>query len=134
LVRPIGDGSFGVVWLARNVLGSYRAIKVVFRRNFKDERPYQREFEGIRHFEPISRSHGGFVAIFHIGKSDTDEYFYYVMELADDCKRRKEIDPQTYKPRTLSNELARRGKRLLNECVQIGMALTVALDICINDG
>ena len=51
LLRPIGDGSFGVVWLARNVMNSFRAIKVVYRRNFKDERPYLREFQGIRHFD-----------------------------------------------------------------------------------
>jgi len=127
LIRPIGEGSFGVVWLAKNILGSYRAVKVIYRRNFKDERPYQREFQGIRHFEPISRSHGSFVAILQIGKNDARGYFYYVMDLADDCKRGQDIDPQTYKPRTLSSELESRGKLPLHECVQIGMALVAGL-------
>ncbi len=108
-------------------MGSYRAMKVVFRRTFRDERPYQRELDGIRHFEPISRSHDGFVALLHIGKNDAEGYFYYVMELADDWKRRQEIDPQTYQPRTLSSELEHRGKLPLNECLQVGVALTAAL-------
>jgi hypothetical protein len=127
LVRPIGDGSFGAVWLARNIIGTYRAVKVVHRRNFKDERPYEREFEGIRHFEPISRLHEGFVAILQIGRNERGNYFYYVMELADDFKRRKEIHPETYQPRTLSSELHLRGRLPLNECLEIGTKLAAAL-------
>jgi hypothetical protein len=127
LLRLIGDGSFGTVWLARNVMGSYRAVKVVYRKSFKDERPYEREFQGIRLFEPISRLHDNFVAILHIGRNDQEGYFYYVMELADDIKRRKEIDPETYKPRTLSSDLQARVKLSLNECLQIGMSLAAGL-------
>ena len=40
LVRRIGRGSYGEVWLARSSMGSYRAVKVVDRKFFKDERPY----------------------------------------------------------------------------------------------
>ncbi len=127
LLRPIGDGSFGVVWLAKNVLGHFRAIKVVYRRSFKDERPYEQEFQGIRHFEPISRSHDGFVAILHIGRNDRDGYFYYVMELADDVRRRPDIIPDTYQPLTLSAEIEKRGKLPFPECLQIGLSLTAAL-------
>jgi hypothetical protein len=84
LVRRIGDGSYGEVWLARNVVGSYRAVKIVYRDSFRDERPYQREFDGIQRFEPISRSSEGFVHILQIGRNDAAGCFYYVMELADD--------------------------------------------------
>jgi len=82
LLCPIGEGSYGEVWLARNKLGTPRAVKIVYRRTFEDARPFEREFHGIQKFEPISRSHDGFVDILQVG--GTDEYFYYVMELADD--------------------------------------------------
>lgn len=58
LIEPIGRGSYGEVWLARNrTTNTLRAVKLVFRDEFEDERPYQREFEGLLKFEPISRSH-----------------------------------------------------------------------------
>jgi len=34
-----------------------RAVKIVYRSNFEDAKPYEREFKGIQKFEPISRSH-----------------------------------------------------------------------------
>src|SRR5438046_2384454 len=52
LLRGIGRGSYGEVWLARNVLGQFRAVKIVYRDRFEHERPYEREFDGIRKFEP----------------------------------------------------------------------------------
>src|SRR5437667_1261903 len=61
LLRCVGRGSYGEVWLARNVIGTYRAVKVVYRKSFDNERPYEREFDGIQKFEPISRSHEGLV-------------------------------------------------------------------------
>ena len=47
LLRSIGRGSYGEVWLARGVLGKFRAVKVVYRERFSDTRPYDREFFGI---------------------------------------------------------------------------------------
>src|SRR6266511_4197226 len=57
LLRCIGRGSYGEVWLARNVMGTYRAVKIVYRKNFSHDRPFEREFEGIKKFEPVSRLH-----------------------------------------------------------------------------
>ena len=39
LLRCIGQGSYGEVWLARSVLGEFRAIKVVYQKTFEHERP-----------------------------------------------------------------------------------------------
>src|SRR5262249_3420052 len=83
VLRRIGQGSYGDVWMARNILGELRAVKIVHRRSFEDDRPFQREFEGIQKFEPISRSHPSQLAILHVGRNEVDGYFYYVMELAD---------------------------------------------------
>src|SRR5262245_25759629 len=54
ILRCIGEGAYGKIWLAVNAMGTYRAVKVVYRAHFKDERPYEREYEGIKRFEPIS--------------------------------------------------------------------------------
>src|SRR2546428_11154088 len=63
LLRCIGRGSYGEVWLGRNGMGTYRAIKVVYRNSFHEERPFEREFPGMKKFEPRSRTHPGFVSI-----------------------------------------------------------------------
>ena len=85
LLHVIGRGAYGEVWLARHVqLGTLRAIKIIRRDQFGDARPFTREFDGIQKYEPISRSHPNLVSILHVG--GTDDYFYYVMELADDAK------------------------------------------------
>jgi len=42
LIRRIGRGSYGEVWLARNALGTWRAVKIVHRAAFDHDRPYER--------------------------------------------------------------------------------------------
>jgi serine/threonine protein kinase len=85
LLRRIATGGYGEVWLAQNLMGTYRAVKVVYRGNFSEERPFLREFEGIQRFEPVSREHLGFVDVLQVGRNDQAGFFYYVMELADDA-------------------------------------------------
>jgi WD40 repeat protein len=169
LVRPIGQGSYGQVWLALNLMGEPRAVKVIHRARFgDDQRLYDREMAGIRHYEPISRRHESLVQVLHIGQ-DTG-CCYCIMELADaiDGTPRMEegsspvvprssaatgskprattptigaapVDPgsipaaiertwATYRPRTLDNELKLRGRLRLEECVDIGLALTEGLE------
>src|SRR5689334_17104515 len=100
LIRLIGEGSYGQIWLARNVIGTYRAVKIVYRSKFDNERPYEREFKGIQKFEPISRSHPGLVDILQVGRNDDAGYFYYVMELADDEVAGREFHPAGYSAKT----------------------------------
>src|SRR5213076_3087309 len=99
VLRVIGRGAYGEIWLARSLTGAWRAVKVVQRITFESERAFQREFQGMSAFEPISRAHDGFVDILHVGR--TAEYLYYIMELADDHVAGREIDVVRYEPRTL---------------------------------
>jgi len=135
LLRRIASGAYGQVWIARNRLGVYRAVKIVHRASFNHNRPFEREFAGIKAFEPISRSHEGLMDLLQVGRDDAAGYLYYVMELADDLngsaltQRLVETTPalDAYSPRTLSSEVKRHGRLPLEECVQIGLALTEAL-------
>src|ERR1017187_3781527 len=150
LLRRIGRGAYGDVWLARSkATGVLRAAKIVWRHTFEDNRPFQREFEGIQRFERISREHPSQLALFHIGRNEPAGYFYYVMELADaaqvpgaECQgsghdaRREEttrlspdtshLSPGTYVPHTLRADLER-GRLTAARVLEIGVALSEAL-------
>jgi hypothetical protein len=127
LVRFIGRGGYGEVWLARTILGAYRAVKIVYRKDFANDRPYEREFSGIKRFEPVSRSHDSQVAILHVGRDDKQGYFFYIMELADDQMPSRVLNPETYSPRTLESEIRKRGPLPPHECRELAIALTDAL-------
>jgi WD40 repeat protein len=139
-------GAYGEVWLARNVLGAYRAVKVVYRASFREERAYEREFRGIQNYEPISRTNDGLVDVLQAGRNDAAGYYYHVMELADDAAGESEqvgrwesekpagspahfptFSPASYLPRTLHSEMKLRGRLPPAECVQLGLQLTLAL-------
>jgi len=142
LIRRIGAGAYGEVWLARNTLGAYRAVKVIYRSDFDSDHPYDREFAGIRKAEPISRTHHSQVDILHVGRGDG--HFYYVMELADCVKVRDQkseapghdavrltgergLQAADYTPHTLKHDLQHRGRLPPDECIEIGLSLATAL-------
>jgi WD40 repeat protein len=139
LVRLIGRGSYGEVWLARNVMGTPRAVKVVYREVFEHDRPFDRELAGLKRFEPISRSHEGLVNILHVGRHEPSRCFYSVMELADPADGQSAPPANgpllatppppsaVYRPKTLRAELNRRGRLPLEECLPLAISLASAL-------
>jgi WD40 repeat protein len=127
LLRPVGRGAYGEVWLARSVTGIYRAAKIVYRASFEEARPFEREFAGMQSIEPLSRAQENQITILHVGRNEAAGYFYYVMELADDAKTGEEIVPDNYVPNTLKEMRARRRRLPAGECLAIGIALTRAL-------
>ena len=126
LLRVIGRGAYGEIWLARTVTGAFRAVKIVYRSTFETERAFLREFEGMSAFEPISRAHAGFINILHVGR--TADYLYYSMELADDHLVGRRIDILSYEPRTLKTDLVRHKRLSADESIQLGLSLTQALE------
>jgi tRNA A-37 threonylcarbamoyl transferase component Bud32 len=128
LLQCVGRGAYGEVWLALNVMGRYRAAKIIYQKNFKEPRPYEREFEGIRRFEPISRNHPGLVQILHVGRDDAAGYYYYLMEAADDGERGQEIVPDSYSPKTLAKVIHQHRQLAVAECLRLAESLTLALD------
>ena len=127
MVRIIGRGAYGEIWLAKSETGMWRAVKIVDRRTFESGKAFQREFEGMAAFEPFSREDPGFVDILHVGRDKEEHFFYYVMELADDHLGGERVDPARYVPKTLKTELSRRSRLLADECITLGMSLASAL-------
>lgn len=127
LIRPIGKGSYGEIWIAMNIMGTYRAVKVIHRNSFKDDRPYLRELEGIQRFEPISRTHEGFIHVLQIGNNATHAYFYYIMEIGDDKDSGQDINPESYIPHTLAHDLIDQDRLSYEACLHLGLALSDAL-------
>ena len=151
LLRRIGAGSYGDVWLARSTTGALRAVKIVWRHIFEDDRPFQREFEGLQNFEHLSREHPSQLAIFHVGRGEG--YFFYVMELADTAagkergavqveqvppasfplpipdvtESHQSLDCQTYVPGTLRHDLQTGGRLPAARVLQLGLGLAEAL-------
>ena len=127
LLRLIGRGSYGEVWLARSLMGAYRAVKIIYRHTFENDRPFEREFAGIQRYEPISRSHDGFVQVLHVGRNESANCFFYVMELADDVATGSVIRPASYRPRTISSEIKALGRLPFEQLIPLSLSLTSAV-------
>ena len=149
LLQTIGRGAYGEVWLARSVTGILRAVKVVHRRSFQHDQQFEREFQGLVNFEPVSRLHEGLVNVLHVGRNDAAGFFYYVMELADDAGREGEEagerrsehgsrathspasslpdSQRNYVPRTLHTHTSRGEPLPPQDCLRIGIELTSAM-------
>ena len=130
VLRQIGGGAYGEVWLARGVTGAMRAVKVVYWDDFENEREFEREFQGILKYEPISRDHPALVHILHVGRApEEQQFYYYVMELGDDVLTGREINPVEYEARTLRSDMkAAEGHPLDTDlCIQVGRSLSEGL-------
>jgi serine/threonine protein kinase len=128
LLRCIGRGAYGEVWLARDEIAVHLALKLIYKDTFPDRSPFEREYRGILHYTPLSRTHHGLVQILHVGRPADAGFFYYVMELADCAVSGREIDPDFYIPRTLAHELDTRGRLPVRESLTLALELSEALN------
>lgn len=127
LIRLIGQGAYGDVWLAQGLTGLYRAVKIVWRDRFPDATPFDREFSGLKEFAAISLTESRHLALLHVGRLDAAGCFYYVMELADDAETGAAIVPERYVPCTLRELRLKRGRLPAAQCLAFGVELVRGL-------
>ena len=133
---PFGEGAYGKVWVVRNAVDQWQALKVIYLSKFDNNTdPFDREFNGISRYKPISDKHPGLLRVDFVTRK-REGYFYYVMELGDALNPGWERNPSSYKPRDLSSIRARAENRRLpvRECIRIGIALSDALEFLHQQG
>ena len=143
LLRRIGRGSYGEVWLALDLMDKWRAVKIVYSGAGGDRRSYEQEFRGLRRYDELSGNDGSLMPIKNVGENAAAGYFYYAMELADNAVTRKPL-PQppnreadlaaaelaaSYRPWTLSEELSQCGRLPTQNCIEHGLALAQSLQV-----
>lgn len=128
---PFAEGAYGKVWLARNAIGQWQALKAVYEATFRGNvEPYEREFRGISRYKPVSSEHPGLLRVDFVSMKRAERYFYYVMELGDAAKPGWQEKPASYKPRDLATVRAQAKDKCLpvRECVRTVIPLAEALD------
>lgn len=133
---PFGEGAYGKVWVVRNAVNQWQALKVIYLSKFDNNMgPFDREFNGISRYKPISDKHPGLLRVDFVTRR-REGYFYYVMELGDALLPGWEQNPATYKPRDLASVRARAENRRLpvRECIRIGIELSDALEFLHQQG
>jgi serine/threonine protein kinase len=105
LIRPVGHGGFGEVWLAANrTTGQLRAIKIIPLRQPGQADPAAREIASLTRLEAnLGRQHPNLLCIHHVGK--TANYLFYVMDPADDVGGGPASNAPDYRPATLQSRL-----------------------------
>ena len=123
LVREIGHGAYGVVYLAVGTDGKRAAVKVCRRDEIGEER-YARELRGARLYSAIPRT-AGLVWMKELVEEPWG--FYSVMDLADH-EFDGEFSEDTYRPKTLASIMGGVKALPLDESVKLGIALAKGLE------
>ena len=123
LEREIGQGAYGVVYLAVGSGGELAAVKVCRRDAVGDER-YERELRGAKLYRAIPQQEG-LVRMREL--VETEWGFYTVMDLADDEFGGPQDASSGYRPKTLARVIEGEKALPLKECVRLGIALASGL-------
>lgn len=124
LIREIGRGASGIVYLATGVDGGLAAVRICLREELGPDR-YARELRGAKLYRGIPPGEG-LVRLLELG--EFEQGFYMAMELADDEFGESPSGTPEYRPKTLARVIA--GERALpvKEALEIGLALAEGLE------
>jgi serine/threonine protein kinase len=126
LLRRIGRGGFGEVWLARNqTTGGLRAVKMILLRNTTMVDAAGRELVSLSRLEQTFRFRDpNLVTIHHVGQ--TADHLFYIMDLADDMTGAPPSCSAQYTPATLASRLDT-GPLNTDDCIRWSRQLLAAL-------
>lgn len=113
LIREIGSGGFGSVWLAVNkATGHLRAVKLIPRRGSGASR----ELASLTRLEAHARQKSpDLLPVHHVGQ--TEHYLFYVLDLADDISGKVPEKDESYEPATL-DRLLQMGPLAPEKCLE----------------
>ncbi|MFQ5807866.1 MAG: serine/threonine-protein kinase [Phycisphaerae bacterium] len=124
LIKRVGRGAFGEVWVAEEVLTRiYRAVKVIPAAGSAKQRV---ELEGVRQYQQRSHGHPHLLQVLTVG--ETPEAVYYVMEAADNALGSRAASPEDYEPMTLAGVLERDGRMTIDAALSHVTAMLQAVD------
>jgi S-adenosyl-L-methionine hydrolase (adenosine-forming) len=129
LMRPIGRGGYGTVWIAEhtNNTGQFRAVKIIP----KSQPDVATEIAGVREAYNRSQQDGSLITRFVLpldAPGEEDAYWYYLMECADSLSSEPVITEATYRAKTLKNLLMQPGPPEAKDILQIGRDICLALE------
>ncbi|MFN0135621.1 MAG: protein kinase domain-containing protein [Phycisphaerae bacterium] len=130
LIKPVGQGAFGVVWLGEETMmpGVFRAVKILHARpaggSSRDgaldvheatgelSATALRELEGLRAYQTRASGHPHLVEVHRVGMVPSgSRSVYYVMDAADHAGGAQPFRPDDYRPQSLE-ALVRSQERL----------------------
>jgi len=120
LVRCLGVGGFGQVWLGKHLLTEhYRACKII-------PADRARELHGLKRIKRDVSAHPGLVPIEEVGVAG--DWLYCLMPLADSARTSHAIlDADRYVPSTLQLHLKRQGGLAADDATAIARELAEAI-------
>ena len=116
-----GSGAYGEVYLAEDISHKTVALKII--PILSGSEVWRMELIGLRHYRQNVENHKALIEVLHVG--ETDEFFYYTMEAADNMLHG---DADDYIADTLSHRLERGGRLEPDKVLELANTLLDALE------
>ncbi len=122
ILQFCGSGAYGEVYLAEDITHKTVALKLIPISSGSEV--WRMELIGLRHYRQSIEDYSGLIEIMHVG--ETDNYFYYTMEAADNMLHGDESDG--YVADTLAHRLERGGRLEPDKVLELANSLLDALE------
>lgn len=148
LIKPVGRGSFGVVWLGEETMmpGVFRAVKILHARGAGGSSRHAsldaadhaadaglsaaaaRELEGLRAYQTRASGHPHLVELHRVGMAGDGAGVYYVMDAADHAGGAQPFRPDDYRPQSLDTLVKSQERLTARVAAEYARQLLNALD------